>query len=143
MAKKEEGKIQDCWQCGEEITCRSVEYQGNTTLQWQNEDGKSHYKFISDGKYECRTSHLPSTVYNPSETIDEVAFHAEQQKLETGRLADKLEELSKSPSFNVNGAVPNVIKLYIETLHMCDYLGITDEIKRGMIFNNVIRRSMG
>jgi len=157
MAEKVEGKIQDCWQCGEEITCRSVEYKGKTSLQWQNEDCTAHYKFISVGNYECRTSDsidydTPSTASDPANlptgSVNNmqppVKTKAEEQKLETSRLRGKFEELVKSGELQEGTTDYNVMKLYIKMLGVFDNMVITDEIKRGMLSNQAnIRASSG
>jgi len=52
---KKEGATQTCNRCGSDLICRLKDYGGNfaPTLQWQNYDGKAHYK-TSDGKnYSC------------------------------------------------------------------------------------------
>jgi len=147
MAKKEEGKIQDCWQCGEQLTCRFIEYQGNTSLQWQNEDGTPHYKFISDGKYECRTSDdMPSTGSDLTnlQILRNSKTKAEEQKLETARLRAKFDELVTSQGLSDKLTSYSVMDLYIEMLELCDDMVITDEIKRSMLTNQAnIRASNG
>jgi len=42
-APKEIGNSCKCFKCGNPIFCRGKEYQGKTSPQWQNNDGKSHY----------------------------------------------------------------------------------------------------
>jgi len=145
---KKEGNIDNCGQCGEELICKSVEYQGKTTLQWQNNDGTAHYKFISRGKYECRTPDgLSTTVSESISDVNPVApnihYHsktkAEEQKLETSRLREKLEELVSSGQLSGNTPQDNAMLLYVQTLELCDKMEITDEIKRGMMINNTTR----
>lgn len=53
---KYEGEKQTC-KCGTQLTAVTIvsEWQGNKTekLQWQNPDGKAHYKFAGAGKFDC------------------------------------------------------------------------------------------
>lgn len=56
---KEEGKMKKCGNCQTEIICVKVvsEWQGKKEekLQWQNiEDGKPHFKWVSEGVFDCR-----------------------------------------------------------------------------------------
>lgn len=45
----------ECRKCGTRIYCRLKEYKNSkNVLQWQNRDGQAHYKFISNGVFECR-----------------------------------------------------------------------------------------
>jgi len=44
MKEKVLGEKDVCPFCKCEVVCGSKEYQGQTTLQWQNPDGKAHYK---------------------------------------------------------------------------------------------------
>ncbi len=155
MVKKEEGKVQDCWQCGEEIICRSVEYQGNTTLQWQNEEGGAHYKFISPGNYECKTSDYdtPSTASNPATLVtktmsmNDYAIAAQRkigdQILETKRLQGQFKELVDLGELVEGTTEYSIIKLYIRMIDVCDKMVITDEIKRGMLSNQANIRASG
>lgn len=44
-----------CTQCGSDLICRLKDYGGNFTpsLQWQNYDGKAHYKTTDGKKFSC------------------------------------------------------------------------------------------
>ena len=61
-----------CKQCGTNLICRMKDYGGNyaASLQWQNQDGKAHYK-TSDGKnFSCNVPEEQSdgqqtTIPNP------------------------------------------------------------------------------
>lgn len=53
--EKIEGAKMVCKQCGSTLICRRKEYQGNVTLQWQNEEGGAHYQY-SNGNYSCNIS---------------------------------------------------------------------------------------
>ena len=59
MVEKKLGAEMDCDSCGTHITCNKKTYAAfkdkpeRTVLQWQNEDGTAHYKWISEGKYDC------------------------------------------------------------------------------------------
>lgn len=58
MAQKLEkvlGKKETCRSCKNEIICGNATYQGETKLQWQNPDGKPHYKKNDDGSFTCKT----------------------------------------------------------------------------------------
>lgn len=58
MAQKLEkilGKKETCRSCKNEIICGNTTYQNETKLQWQNSDGKAHYKKNDDGTFTCRT----------------------------------------------------------------------------------------
>lgn len=48
---KTDGATMTCKQCGTNLICRLKDYGGTyaPSLQWQNQDGKAHYK-TSDGK---------------------------------------------------------------------------------------------
>ena len=42
-----------CSSCGEKLTCRMSNYKSYPNkLQWQNQDGTSHYKY-DNGKFSC------------------------------------------------------------------------------------------
>lgn len=43
--EKKLGAREKCPSCQNDIFCREVEYKGEKKLQWQNEDGTSHYSF--------------------------------------------------------------------------------------------------
>lgn len=47
---KELGREEKCPSCQAKIKCGQTEYQGETKLQWQNADGKAHYKFDATTK---------------------------------------------------------------------------------------------
>ena len=54
MVIKTDGAEMTCKSCGTELICHMSDYKGDfkNKLQWQNEDGKAHYKF--NGKeYSC------------------------------------------------------------------------------------------
>ena len=51
---KEEGVEKECKECGTWIYCRLKKYKNYPdTLQWQNEDGKSHYRYVRNKEFEC------------------------------------------------------------------------------------------
>lgn len=54
MMKKREGDTRICRQCGADLICRVSEYRRTreNKLQWQNQDGTPHYKYI-DGVFTC------------------------------------------------------------------------------------------
>ena len=51
IVAKKEGAQMSCKNCGTDLVCRTKDYGGAyaPTLQWQNPDGKAHYK-TTDGK---------------------------------------------------------------------------------------------
>lgn len=61
MSKVEKvvGKTMDCVTCGLRLICRSKTYEAyeehpkRTVLQWQNDNGGAHYKWIGPEKYKC------------------------------------------------------------------------------------------
>jgi len=55
MVEKTDGAEMTCKSCGTELICHMSDYRADfkNQLQWQNEDGTAHYKWISKGKYNC------------------------------------------------------------------------------------------
>ena len=55
MVEKTDGAEMTCKSCGTELICHMSSYKGDfkNKLQWQNEDGTAHYKWISKEKYDC------------------------------------------------------------------------------------------
>lgn len=71
---KQEGETKKCESCGDKITVRMSAYSGSyaNKLQWQNEDGTAHYKWIGTDKYECVRQKEDSTQKEvPKQTIQE------------------------------------------------------------------------
>ena len=67
---KKEGAEMTCTQCGTDLVCRLKDYGGNfaAALQWQNFDGKAHYKTTDGKNFSCNIpddadaaqTHIPS-----------------------------------------------------------------------------------
>ena len=59
MVEKVEGATMTCRNCGTVLTCHQKTYdetdtfKAKTVMQWQNDDGTAHYKFLGEGKYNC------------------------------------------------------------------------------------------
>ena len=55
LANKEEGINGECPNCGTHITYRMSAYKGSfqNKLQWQNDNGKAHLKWVSDNNFKC------------------------------------------------------------------------------------------
>ena len=63
MAQKLEkvlGNKETCRSCQNEIVCGEATYKGETKLQWQNADGKPHYKKDGD-KFTCNIPEAVTT----------------------------------------------------------------------------------
>jgi hypothetical protein len=61
MAKnppKEKGNSGPCFKCGATMFCREKEYNGMVSLQWQAQDGTSHY----DREGDCKINQMPKSV---------------------------------------------------------------------------------
>jgi len=95
---KKEGATQNCGRCGSDVICRLKDYGGNfaPTLQWQNYDGKAHYK-TSDGKnYSC----------NIPEDEDTEQTQIETPKVESSINSNKAGMI---PATNVGGVPVEII----------------------------------
>lgn len=74
MPEKIEGAKIECLSCGVTLTCRKKTYAAfkdkpeREVLQWQHEEGKAHYKWVGEGKYDC-----VGGVGNTTETVDVVS----------------------------------------------------------------------
>ncbi len=55
---KDKGNSGPCFKCGATMFCREKEYNGVVTLQWQAQDGTSHYD--KDGG--CKLGQVPKSV---------------------------------------------------------------------------------
>lgn len=57
--EKKEGATMDCGSCGLRLICRNKTYEAyedhpkRTVLQWQNDKGGAHYKWIGPEKFKC------------------------------------------------------------------------------------------
>jgi len=160
MTEKVIGDSKMCVACGKTIVCRMTAYADYPNKpQWQNEDDlKAHYDKTGKCKNEAKNSEgidygTPSTASDPAimETrqgptkleIPSKSARIEDQKLETKRLQEKFKELEASGDL-LEGSIPHsVMQMYVRMLAGCDDMGITDEIKRGMLSNQAnIRASV-
>ena len=79
LAAKEDGNHGECPNCGVHITYRMSSYKGSyqNKLQWQNDDGSAHLKWVSDKNFKCnipdemKSDIPPNTPANPQQTIQE------------------------------------------------------------------------
>ena len=55
---KEKGNSGPCFKCGATMVCREKEYNGTISLQWQAQDGTSHY----DREGGCKIGQIPKSV---------------------------------------------------------------------------------
>ena len=55
---KEKGNSGPCFKCGATMVCREKEYNGTISLQWQAQDGTSHY----DKEGGCKVGQIPKSV---------------------------------------------------------------------------------
>lgn len=55
MVDKVEDAEMTCKSCGTDLVCHMSNYQAGfeNKLQWQNQDGSAHYKWVSAGKFRC------------------------------------------------------------------------------------------
>ena len=57
--EKKEGATMDCGSCGLRLICRNKTYEAyedhpeRTVLQWQNDKGGAHYRWIGPEKFKC------------------------------------------------------------------------------------------
>ena len=79
LAAKEDGNHGECPNCGVHITYRMSSYKGSyqNKLQWQNDDGTAHLKWVSDKNFKCnipdemKSDIPPNTPAGPQQTIQE------------------------------------------------------------------------
>jgi len=157
MTDKVIGDSKMCVACGKTIVCRMTAYADYPNKpQWQNEgDTKAHYDKTGKCKNDDNTADYgtPSTASNPAPfvtktmSVNDYAIAAQRkigdQILETKRLQEKFKELVESGELPTETTEYSVMKLYIRMLELCDAMGITDEIKRGMLSNQANIRASG
>ena len=115
---KELGKLETCRSCKKEIICGQTEYQGTKKLQWQNKDGKAHYKFnVETQELSCNIPVEESTeqgLQNKTlllEGDDDVKRIDRIHELE-GKVRARLTELDKNHP--VNEKIGMYVKLLLQ-----------------------------
>ena len=113
---KELGKLETCRSCKKEIICGQTEYQGTKKLQWQNKDGKAHYKFnVETQELSCNIPVEETTEWGlQNKTLllegdDDVKKIDRIHELE-GKVRARLTELDK------NNPVNEKIGMYVKLL---------------------------
>jgi len=131
MVEKKLGAMMTCQNCGTLLTCNQIEYMGETKLQWQNPDKSAHYKFITDGKFECN---IPDELEDTIQKSLDVAERTVTKEPSLTGLALTDEEMSIL-SRVIDEAASRVIYTYIKVRQKCHMHNITEPAVIGMIFN--------
>jgi len=130
MITKSEGAVDSCPSCKQELVCRTVEFKGNTKLQWQYKDKEeAHFSYdFKTGKSSCKESAEAGNKAGAKVTAPEKT-HLKNIDLNIEQIA-KIQE----GAFDLSKRMVVVLNA-VETV--CEGAGITNPAKIGMIFNQV------
>jgi len=130
MIPKSEGAKDSCPSCKQQLVCRSVEFKGQSKLQWQYADKEeAHFSYdFKTGKTSCKDSaeaghEAGAKVNAPDKT------HLKNIDLDLGQMT----EIQKG-AFDITKRLVVILNA-VETV--CEGAGITNPAKVGMIFNQV------
>lgn len=130
MITKSEGAKDSCPSCKQELVCRTVEFKGNTKLQWQYKDREeAHFSYdFKTGKSSCKESAQAGNEAGAKVTAPDKT-HLKNIDLDIGQITE------------IQGVAYDVAKRMVVVLNavetVCEGAGITNPAKIGMIYNQV------
>jgi len=122
---KEKGKMEKCPVCHQSMMCNEITSKQGIKLQWQNDDGKSHYLFDqATKKVSCRGT---------QEKISEVQTKIQNEPIKLADIQLDLEMLTRIQGLvSKSTQVLKAIEYYVR-----EDLGDTSPARIGMYVNNI------